>query len=504
MIRKVSAMTTSPTTRKTRHTTTASSRPKQASAGTRRAPSNWGSVQQLPSGSWRAFFRHEGQRVPAPAPFKTKAAAQQWLATQHADITRGAWINPTLGNITLADYARHWLSTRADLAPRTQELYASYLSRWLLAPITGAEGQTIDLSAKRLNAVTPTLVRSWHGALLHATKASVKRGRSTTGKVYDPAAKRAHPARAWGRANGFDVPTYGRLDEKLLAAWAKAGAPTAPAAAAAARVTDARAGRSTAVKAYSLLRTIMGAAVTDGLLASNPCRIPGAGQDHTPERPIATPGEVQRLADAMPQHLQAAVHLAAWSALRYGELFALARKHVNIEQGTVRVERALLQTSDPTAPQFTIPKTRKSVRTVHLPPFVTQALAAHLAKHTGPSPDALVFSNPRTGSPISRGWLTAKMRQARQAIGRPDLHWHDLRHTGATLAYRAGASVPQVQARLGHTTMRAAAIYAHAADDSDRILAGRLHDLFTDTKADAESTTETDTQTGTTANNATA
>jgi integrase len=63
-------------------------------------------------------------------------------------------------------------------------------------------------------------------------------------------------------------------------------------------------------------------------------------------------------------------------------------------------------------------------------------------------------------------------------IGRDDLHWHDLRHTGATLAYRAGASVPEVQARLGHTTMRAAQIYAHAADDSDRVLADRLDAMY--------------------------
>lgn len=67
---------------------------------------------------------------------------------------------------------------------------------------------------------------------------------------------------------------------------------------------------------------------------------------------------------------------------------------------------------------------------------------------------------------------------ARAAVGRPDLTWHDLRHTGATLAYRAGASVPEVQRRLGHTTMRAAQTYAHAADDSDRIVAARLDELY--------------------------
>jgi integrase len=69
--------------------------------------------------------------------------------------------------------------------------------------------------------------------------------------------------------------------------------------------------------------------------------------------------------------------------------------------------------------------------------------------------------------------------------GRPDaiqtcraLTWHDPRHTGATLAYRAGASVPEVQARLGHTAMRAAGIDAHMVDDSDQVLAVRLNAMF--------------------------
>ena len=74
--------------------------------------------------------------------------------------------------------------------------------------------------------------------------------------------------------------------------------------------------------------------------------------------------------------------------------------------------------------------------------------------------------------------LSHVFRRARRAIGRDDLTWHDLRHTGATLAYRAGASVPEVQARLGHTTMRAAAIYAHRTDESDRVVAHRLDELF--------------------------
>lgn len=177
----------------------------------------------------------------------------------------------------------------------------------------------------------------------------------------------------------------------------------------------------------------------------------------------------------MPPDLATAVLVAAWSSLRYGEEFALARRHVDLEAGTVRVERALVCVpGQPIA--FGPPKTSKSSRRVHLPRFVIERLAAHMETYTAPDPDALVFS--MNGKPVTNLRLSFAFRHARQQIDRDDLTWHDLRHTGATLAYRAGASVPEVQARLGHTTMRAASIYAHMTDDSDQVLAERLNAMF--------------------------
>ena len=44
----------------------------------------------------------------------------------------------------------------------------------------------------------------------------------------------------------------------------------------------------TAAKAYRLLKAIMNTAVDDGLIRRNPCRIKGAGQETSPERPVLT------------------------------------------------------------------------------------------------------------------------------------------------------------------------------------------------------------------------
>ncbi len=59
---------------------------------------------------------------------------------------------------------------------------------------------------------------------------------------------------------------------------------------------------------------------------------------------------------------------------------------------------------------------------------------------------------------VSRAW-----HRARAEVGRPDLHFHDLRHGGLTLAAMAGASLKEVMARGGHSTPRAALIYQHVA-----------------------------------------
>jgi integrase len=63
---------------------------------------------------------------------------------------------------------------------------------------------------------------------------------------------------------------------------------------------------------------------------------------------------------------------------------------------------------------------------------------------------------------------------ARAKAGRPDLRFHDLRHTGAVLAASTGATLAELMARLGHTTAGAAMRYQHASQDRDQAIAKAL------------------------------
>lgn len=75
---------------------------------------------------------------------------------------------------------------------------------------------------------------------------------------------------------------------------------------------------------------------------------------------------------------------------------------------------------------------------------------------------------------MKHGALYKVYRRARKAGGRPDLRWHDLRHTGATLAAQAGATLAEHMNRLGHTTVTAALMYQHAAAGRDVEIARRF------------------------------
>lgn len=229
--------------------------------------------------------------------------------------------------------------------------------------------------------------------------------------------------------------------------------------------------------AYSLLRTIFASAVNDELIDANPARIVGAGRAKRVHqiRP-ASVTELGELTAAMPERLQLMVTLASWCALRFGEIVELRRGDVDLEQELIRIRRAAVRTGG--AYSITSPKSDASVRDVAIPPHVIPLIEAHLAKYVDTGRDSLIFpafDNPDAHlqpSTLYRHWY-----RARDAAGRPDLRFHDLRHSGAVLAAATGATLAELMARLGHSTPAAAMRYQHAAQGRDREIAALLSKL---------------------------
>lgn len=234
---------------------------------------------------------------------------------------------------------------------------------------------------------------------------------------------------------------------------------------------------TTRAHAYALLKTILASAIDDEYLTENPCRIRGGGtaRSQTRIRP-ATLAELDTIADHMPEKYRLAVHLSAWCALRFGELTELRRKDVDVKHGVIRVRRAVTWVEK--KPVVGTPKTAAGVRDVTIPPHLVPMIRDHIAAHAQAGRDGLLFPNTE-GEHLHHGSLYKVYKPARKAAGREDLRWHDLRHTGATMAAQAGATTRELMDRLGHTTAGVAMRYQHVADGRAAELARKLSDMAT-------------------------
>jgi integrase len=239
---------------------------------------------------------------------------------------------------------------------------------------------------------------------------------------------------------------------------------------------DSGASAASVAKSYRLIKAIMNTAVDDGIIRRNPCRIRGAGQDRSPERPVLTVREVVSLVEVVDERYRALVLLAVFGSLRWGELAALRRRDIDIKLGTVRVGHSL--TVLPSGGYvFGPPKSAAGKRVVVIPAAVKPALAHHLEAFTASDADALVFTSP-TGAPLRhsnfrrRVWLPALA-----ATSLTGTHFHDLRHTGNHLTAATGATLRELMDRMGHSSARAALIYLHGSDERQRAIADSLNKL---------------------------
>ena len=101
---------------------------------------------------------------------------------------------------------------------------------------------------------------------------------------------------------------------------------------------------ATTTRVYRLLHSIFATEVEDELVMRNPCLVRDASTASSPERPTATIAEVDALVEAMDEQYRAMVILAAWCGLRLGELLALTRRRIDLDQGTVEVVGIELRT----------------------------------------------------------------------------------------------------------------------------------------------------------------
>jgi integrase len=203
----------------------------------------------------------------------------------------------------------------------------------------------------------------------------------------------------------------------------------------------------TVAKAYRLLHAIFSTAEEDRLIKRNPCRIDGAGQEESDEREIVPLPVVFALADAVPVSHRALVLLATFADLRWGELAGLRGENINLTTCEVRVRETIAEPDKGELRRET-PKSQAGKRTVAFRAELMPEIRWHLECFTEPGPQGYVFIGPKGGL-LRRSNFRPIWTKARNSVGLPDLHFHDLRHTGGTLSAATGASLKELMAGSG-------------------------------------------------------
>lgn len=229
-------------------------------------------------------------------------------------------------------------------------------------------------------------------------------------------------------------------------------------------------------KIAGAMRGILDQAVLSQRLAVNPMAAVRLPKQDLVQRRYLSALQVEALAEAGDALV---VHVLAYCGLRIGELAALRAHRVDLARRRFRIEESVTEVNGELV--WSSPKDHQR-RSVPFPAFLAGAVTAAVE---GLGRDDLVFPAPRGGVLRVRGMRRSWFDASAVAAGVPGLTPHELRHTAASLAVSAGASVLAVQRMLGHdkpsTTLD---VYADLFDaDLDQV-ADSLHSARAEALAD--------------------
>lgn len=221
----------------------------------------------------------------------------------------------------------------------------------------------------------------------------------------------------------------------------------------------------------AVLKSVMKSARADGhinVLPTDGIRVPRQAK----RRPtVLTAQQAMRLVDATPQSWRCATAIAVFGGLRLGEVLALTRDDVDLPGRIIHVQATLSEVHNRT-PRIRreTPKSTAGMRDVPIIEPLAEIIAAHVDYMR---PEAQLLFTTLFGTPVSKNnFYRDVWRPAREAIGQPNLHFHDLRHTAASLllAY-SGARLSELKEILGHSQI------AHTVDLYGHLIPGRLDEI---------------------------
>lgn len=298
-----------------------------------------------------------------------------------------------------------------------------------------------------------------------------------------PGLSRATVAQRQSHSRNWVMPKWanwqvGRIDRRDVEHWVR-------------EMVKAGASASTIEKAHAILVSVLHRAVDQYLISRNPATGVRLPRSKAVTHPYLTFDEVRELADAMDPRYRTFLVLLALTGLRFGEAAALTVGSIDLDARRANVTRSVTEVGGVT--EFGPTKSHES-RRVAFPPILVEPLA-RLMK--GKRRDDLLFTGPAGGVMRQVGWrrrfwypaieqvnivrAAARLNGSDVVDDFPKVTPHDLRHTAASLAVLAGASVKVVQKMLGHADAKMtlntyADLFDSDLDEVADVLGGKVAD----------------------------
>jgi integrase len=238
----------------------------------------------------------------------------------------------------------------------------------------------------------------------------------------------------------------------------------------------------------AMLRRALGYALKWGLVTRNVATLVDSPRGVRAEMLSFTPAEAtQFLAAIKGDRLEALYATTLILGLRQGEVLGLRWEDIDFERRTLRVHFAL-QWLRGQQPCLVEPKTRQSRRTLPLPAMLVEQLRAHRARQEADTARpgrkwigdewGLVFCT-HQGRPLNNRHLVTYFKAILRRADLPNLRFHDLRHSCASLLVAHGLHPRVIMEQLGHSTITLTMnTYAHVIPDLQRQAANMMDEMF--------------------------
>jgi len=193
------------------------------------------------------------------------------------------------------------------------------------------------------------------------------------------------------------------------------------------------------------------------------------------------------LAATRDDRLHALWHLLALTGMRRGEALGLQWDDIDLEAASLSVRRALIPNGREVVTSE--PKTARGRRVIALDPGTVAVLKGQAARQLEEQAHAkswsetgLIFTR-EDGEALHPEVVSRFFRQAVKRALLPAIRLHDLRHTHATLALRAGIHPKVLSERLGHASISITLdTYSHAIPAMQEEAAARIAELVSAAK----------------------